>query len=94
MAQKSTRVEQNNAFGIAGLILSILSVIMPVMGLLLAFLGIGFSIAQRKRNPNAIATAGIVIGVIGLIVQALIIVGLIVAMLYVIPTEVAMSLPK
>lgn len=66
---------KNNVYGIAGLITSIMSIFPGLLftytGLMLSILSIIFSVGQRKNNNTRMATAGMVIGIIGLIINVL-----------------------
>lgn len=62
--------EETNAWGIASLILAILSLILlfaPYFGLPLAIIAVVFSSKQKKIKSTGGATAGLVIGIIGII---------------------------
>ena len=62
---------KSNAFGIASLILGIVSIIVVfvrqflILGPVVGLLGIIFASKQRKVFPNGIANAGLVISIIG-----------------------------
>ena len=63
---------KTNGLGIASLVLAIVSIIfllLPYFGIILAILAIVFSIIQKKRNPIGIATVGLVIGIIGVVLN-------------------------
>lgn len=61
---------ETKRWGIASLILAILSIlflVLPFVGIILAILAIIFARIQKKHNPIGIATAGLVIGIISII---------------------------
>lgn len=61
---------QNNTFGITSLILGIIGLVLfwiPILGLFLSILAIVFSCKQKKIGPNGVATAGLVLGILGVI---------------------------
>ena len=72
---------KSNGFGIASLVLGIISIacfflvfyleVIIVLGLVSGILGIVFSVKQKKIFPNGIATAGLGTSIIGLILSAL-----------------------
>lgn len=65
---------KSNGYGIASLVLGIVSIIsswMPVVGLVSGILGICFYAQQRKISSNGIATGGLVTSIIGLVFSAL-----------------------
>jgi len=65
-------------FGIAGLILGILSIMagfspfLWIVGLILGIVGLILSIKQRKINPNGMAIAGLVLSIIGIVLSGII----------------------
>ena len=69
-------MKDKNSYGIASLVLGILSIIfsiIPIIGVVCGIVGIICAIKQRKIYPNGISTAGLITGIIGLIISALII---------------------
>ncbi len=58
---------KSNGFGIAALVLSIIGILLFFTGVSFIFsiLAITFSIIQKKRYSNGIATTGLVLGIIG-----------------------------
>ncbi|MEK6899308.1 MAG: hypothetical protein AABW79_04405 [Nanoarchaeota archaeon] len=61
----------DNSFGISSVIFSILgilfSIVIPFVGLILAVLGLGFGLMQKKRTKNKWSKLGIILGVIGIL---------------------------
>ena len=59
-------------FGITGFILGILSILFAgYLGGILAIVGFVFCLIQRKKNPTKLATAGIILNVIGVVLSIL-----------------------
>jgi hypothetical protein len=58
--------QDENHFGIASLVCGILGMMLPIIGIILGILAIIFSLKQRKTNPNNYATAGLVLGIVGI----------------------------
>lgn len=66
--------EHSNKYGIASLTLGILSLVlflMPYFGLPLAILAIVFAAKQNKTNPTGQASAGNVLGIIGVVINSI-----------------------
>ena len=74
LKQYSKKLVGNN-FGIASLILGILSILISLFsalaGIVMGILGIIFSVKQRRRSPNGIATAGLITSIIGLAISVI-----------------------
>lgn len=65
--------EVRKGFGIAGFVLSLCAVIffwIPFVGFILAILGIIFSAIQMKKNSTGLAIAGLILGIIGILIGA------------------------
>jgi hypothetical protein len=65
----------SNGFGVASLVLGILSIILfwvPFLNIVLGILGIVFSIKQKRISSNGLATAGLVTSIIGLVFSTLV----------------------
>lgn len=65
---------KSNGYGIASLVLGIISIIfcwIPILGLVSGILGIIFYAQQKKIFPNGISTGGLVTSIIGLVFSAL-----------------------
>ena len=60
-----------NGFGVASLVMGILSLLVPYIGFILGILAIIFANKQRKNYPTGTATAGFVLGIIGLCLNAI-----------------------
>ncbi len=59
-------------YGIASFILGLISIVfswVPVLGFVCSILGIVFFAKQRKIKPTGLATAGIVLSIIGLVIS-------------------------
>ena len=71
---------ETKKWGIASLILAILSIlfiILPYFGIILAILAVVFARIQKKHNPTRIATAGLVIGIIGIVLNILVLIAIV-----------------
>ncbi len=67
-------MKESNSFGVAAMILGILSLLlflMPYIGLPLAVLAIIFHSLQKKRTPNGMGTAGLILGIIGTVINGM-----------------------
>jgi glycopeptide antibiotics resistance protein len=68
----------DNSFGIAGVILGILSVLsLNIVGIVLGFIGLTFSRKQNKIAKNKWSKYGMVLNVIGIVVGVVLLVVLI-----------------
>lgn len=66
--------KESNAKGIASMILGILSLLlflMPYFGLPLAIVGLVLAGQQKKSNPTGQATAGNILGIIGIVINSI-----------------------
>ncbi len=64
--------KKTSAWGIAGLILGILSLLLflaPYIGIIFAILAVVFYGIQKKHKPTGAATAGLVTGIIGIVLN-------------------------
>jgi uncharacterized membrane protein YkgB len=62
--------EKSNAMGVTSLVLGIVSVVfcwVPILGLASGIVGLILAIKQKKLAPNGIATAGLIISIVGLV---------------------------
>ncbi|HEX5878505.1 MAG TPA: DUF4190 domain-containing protein, partial [Actinomycetota bacterium] len=71
---------RDNGAAIASLILGITSLVLPVLGIIAAPFAIGFGIAGRRRarrgaRQGGLATAGLTLGAIGLVLWGLLALG-------------------
>ena len=69
-----SKKEKSNGFGIASLICGIAGLcgfLMPYLAIFVSVLAIVFSVLQKKNNPNGMATAGLVLGIIGIVLNVL-----------------------
>lgn len=63
-----------NALGITAMvsgIISLLALLMPYIGLPMAIIAIVFSNKQKKKEPTGMATAGQVLGIIGIVLNSI-----------------------
>lgn len=64
-----------NGFGVASLVLGILSIILgplfAIISLPAGIVGIVFAVIQGKRFPNKIAKAGLITNILGLVIAVL-----------------------
>ncbi len=66
--------EKSNNYGIASLVLGIVSTVVcfiPIISTAIGVLGIIFAQVQKKRFPNGIATAGFITSIIGAVFSVL-----------------------
>jgi len=66
--------KKTHGWGIAGMILGILSLILflaPYIGIFLAILAVVFYGVQKKHEPTGLATAGLVTGIIGIVLNSI-----------------------
>lgn len=78
--------QKTHAWGIASLIIgivSILAVLAPYFGLPLAILSLVFYGKQNKIESTGIATGGLITGIIGIVVNSLMLIFVVLAMLFV-----------
>jgi hypothetical protein len=70
------KIENNgNGFGVASLVVSIFGFIfllMPYFGIVLSVLGIVFGYVQKRKFSNGVATAGLILGIIGTVINAIV----------------------
>ena len=67
-------VGKSNNFGIASLVLGIISVVfcwVPILGLVSGIIGLVFYSKQKRSYPNGIATAGLVTSIVGLVLSVI-----------------------
>ncbi len=65
---------QNTGWGIASLVLAILSIVLvliPFVGIVMSILALIFYKVQREDHPTSVATAGMIIGIIGFVLNAI-----------------------
>lgn len=70
MKKEIKKQEESKGFGIASLVTSIIgffSFLMPYFGVVWSILAIVFAGLQKKKQDTGLATAGLVIGILGLI---------------------------
>ena len=67
--------KESNGLGVASLVLGILSIIfifvVQWIGLILGIIGIVLAVNARKNNPSGVATAGLVLSIVGTVFCAL-----------------------
>ena len=74
MVKKNLK-SSDEAFGIIGLTLGILSIILVGSnGIVLAIVGLIFSAVQQKKHPTKIGKAGIIVNIVGIILAIIVIV--------------------
>lgn len=65
-----------HAWGIAGLILGIIGLLLlflePNIGILFSITAVVFSVIQKIYEPTGIATAGLILGIIGIILYVIV----------------------
>lgn len=68
MIKKEDGVNRDNSFGVAGVVLGILSIVsLSVLGIILGIAGLVFSLKQNKHGKNKWSKAGIILNIIGII---------------------------
>jgi uncharacterized membrane protein len=66
---KESKVK-GNSLGTAGFILGILSILsMGIIGVVLSIAGFTFCLIQQKKKPTKLATAGLVLNIIGFVLS-------------------------
>ena len=68
-AQVASHQDQHN--GIVSLVLGIISVVIPILGIVTGIIAIVYSKKQKKIAPSGMATAGMILGIIGIILWSL-----------------------
>ena len=68
--------KKSNGFAIASLVLGIVSIVfnffaLQIFGLILGIVGIVLGVMAKKKNPSGMATAGLVLSIIGTVLCAL-----------------------
>ena len=62
--------QKTNGWGIASLVCGLAGLVTPYVGIVLSILAIVFhSVQKNKGGPNGMATAGLVLGIIGTILN-------------------------
>lgn len=75
-----------HAWGIASCILGSISIIlflMPYFGIVLAILAVVFSGKQKKIEPTGMATAGLVTGIIGIVINAVALLFVVIVLIFI-----------
>jgi site-specific recombinase len=71
-SNKSNRkIKNDNVSGITSLVLGISGIVLPFIGLPLSILAVIFANKQRKIEPTSHATAGNVLGIIGIVLNGI-----------------------
>jgi len=76
MKTETTKTKTGNGFGIASLTTSIFGLLlflMPYLAIFLSIMAIVFAVIQNKARKSGMATAGLVIGIIGCVLNGLLI---------------------
>lgn len=81
-AKSSTKKQPSTTYGVVSMVMGILSLclfLMPYFGLPLAILALVFAHKQSKHMPTGMASAGNVMGIIGIVINAvtLLIIGIV-----------------
>jgi hypothetical protein len=63
----SVRTQKENNYGLASIILGVMSIILPVLGLVCGPIAIALSEKQRKIMREAMAKTGLITGIIGIV---------------------------
>jgi hypothetical protein len=76
-SNRSLSSSSSNSFGIASLVLGILGILLffiPLFGMIFSILAIIFYFIQKKKNLTGLATAGLVLGIIGSVLGLILII--------------------
>ena len=79
------KMEKTKSYGIASMITGGLSLVLflaPYFGLPLAILALVFNYQQKKTNPNGYGMAGQVMGIIGIVINAIMLIIVLLALLF------------
>jgi hypothetical protein len=71
---QNEKKQESKGLGVAGMVLGIVGFFFswwPLVGGIMPLLALIFGLVQRSKSPDGYATAGIVLGAIGLSIQAL-----------------------
>lgn len=75
MAVKNKSKESGEALGVSGFTLGIVSIIVvffnPFLGVLISIVGFSLSLAQQKRKPTKFGKRGIILNIIGFVLNIL-----------------------
>ncbi len=70
----NNNTHSSNSYGIASLVLGIVSIVLswvPLIGLIAGILGIIFYTQQKRIFPNSISTSGFITSIIGIVLSAI-----------------------
>jgi hypothetical protein len=68
---QATQEHEDTGYGVTSLVLGISSILLPFLGIVTGVLAIIFANKQKKIKSNGMATAGMVTGIIGLVIHPL-----------------------
>ena len=75
MVKKDQSKKSGEALGVSGFTLGIISIVSlifsPIFGLILSIVGFSLSLSQQKRKPTKFGKMGIILNIIGFIINIL-----------------------
>ena len=69
---KASKHDESTGMGVASLVLGIIGIFLiglPIVGLIFPILAIVFANVQKGKNPTGVATAGLTIGIISIVLN-------------------------
>lgn len=81
--------DKKSGYGIASLVLGISGLIIPFVGVVCSILAIIFYVIQKKHKPMRIATAGLILGIIGIALTVLLLVLVFAGILWAVSTGIS-----
>ena len=72
-SKSSVTAPGKSSSGVSAFVCGILGIFIPIIGLVLSIIAINLAAKQRDASPTSLARAGFVLGIIGIVLQWLII---------------------
>lgn len=82
---RSEKADLTHSWGIASLVLSIFGILLflaPYFGIVFSILAIVFHSKQKKIEPIGVSMAGFVIGIVGIVVNSVMLLFVLIALLF------------